>query len=299
MQLRPGVRLTDAIDRLTEIIQDIDANRDDKWINTEPLNIASSLALERSYNYFGWCLRYERTLGRVFSERDLDELIHSPRYWHIQGEPNHPWSANLVELELRSLLERFQVALDHLKLFRPLENRTGHPMMLDTSVWFGYGPLHDKQQRGDGKEVTQADWCQITGAPSGTDLWLVVPVVTLDELDQLTHKRDTRKPNRPREARNSIRPFLTTLLGSQPASVGSNRPWMTADILPDPPGHRQNEDRDTELLMRAQFLYQIIGRPVTVVTADQGMEVRGGAMSLLDPGRVKVVEMPEKFRLPD
>jgi hypothetical protein len=74
---------------------------------------------------------------------------------------------------------------------------------------------------------------------------------------------------------------------------------MTADILPDPPGYRQNEDGDTELLMRAQFLHQIAGRTVTVITADLGMEVRGGAASLLDPGKVKVVEMPERFRMPD
>jgi hypothetical protein len=299
MQLQPGMRLADGIQCITKIAQDIKAHLDDKWIDAGLRHIPSSSGFERCLDYVHWCLNYERELRRVFSDPEPIEMIHSPRYWNLQGAAYQQWTAAVTEMELRAMLERVESAISHLKLFEPLEHRTGYPMMLDTSVWIGYGPLHDKQERGDGKEVTQADWCQITGTSGGTDFWLVVPVVTLDELDRRAHIRDPRKPNRPREARNSIRPFLSALLQQQPANVSANRPWMTADILPDPPGHRQNEDGDTELLIRAQFLHQIAGRTVTVVTADLGMEVRGGAASLLDPGKVKVVEMPERFRMPD
>jgi hypothetical protein len=55
-----------------------------------------------------------------------------------------------------------------------------------------------------------------------------------------------------------------------------------------------------ELLERAQFLCQVTGSRVTVVTSDQGMEVRGGAMGLLEPrSKVQIVAMPESYRLPD
>jgi hypothetical protein len=183
MQLQPGMRLADGTQCITKIAQDIKAHLDDRWIDSGLREIPSSSGLERCIDYFQWCLNYERELRRVFSDSEPIEMIHSPRYWNLQGAAFQQWTAAVIEMELHAMLERLESAISRLKLFEPLEHRTGYPMMLDTSVWIGYGPLHDKQERGDGKEVAQADWCQITGASGGTDFWLVIPVVTLDELD--------------------------------------------------------------------------------------------------------------------
>jgi PIN domain len=280
MQLQPDVRLGEAIDRLAEIQQEIQLDLH---------NLYSDSADRRWQHYLEWCGRTERTLRQVFVNTTLVDAIQSPRHWHLQGAVPAAWARELVGNELRYLDGVFLQELDHLKLFLPLEGRTGRPLLFDTNVWAHFAPL-------DGR-IGRDEWIKITGAPNGAEFWVVIPVVTLDELDRLAHNRDRKQNSRPRQARNSIAPFVGRLLSPQPAAINS---WMTVDVLPDPPGQRQNPDGDMELLERAQFLCQVTGSRVTVVTSDQGMEVRGGAMGLVEPrSKVQIVAMPESYRLPD
>jgi hypothetical protein len=75
---------------------------------------------------------------------------------------------------------------------------------------------------------------------------------------------------------------------------------MTVDILPDAPAHRRQADNDTELLDRTEFVTQVTGKFVTLVTADRGMRVRGKLCKLLRADSlVRVMAMPEELRVLD
>ncbi|WIX92516.1 hypothetical protein [Amycolatopsis sp. DG1A-15b] len=67
---------------------------------------------------------------------------------------------------------------------------------------------------------------------------------------------------------------------------------ITLEILGEDDEHQRRTNSDSEILDRAQFLGQVINQPVTIVTADRGMRVRGRARNLT------VRTLPDTYRLP-
>ena len=296
MRLRPEIRLTDTINRLDKLVERFDGDLS---------NVHNSGSDER---YFKLVDEAEQALRNVFADGELADALHSERYWHIRrywenrptayigASDEQKWmqrdsqSISLIKSELRRQLERLQAALAHLKLFMPLVYPSPSLLVLDTNVFVHFDPFR--------YEIDQAKWCEIVQMPKRAEFRLIVPVVVLDELDRRAHSGDRNVNRRARAALSHLDPFVDDLLTYEPKAIRPGAGWMTVEILPDAPSHQRQADADTELLDRAEFLYQITGQRVRLVTADRGMRVRGTMLDKLRArGVVRMVAMPEALRV--
>jgi hypothetical protein len=296
MRLRPEIRLTDATKSLEELVREFD---------TDLRNVHLPSSRDR---YFKLVDQAERALRSVFADGELASALHSERYWHIRRywdsrptayigtEDEKQWKerdsqiVSLMEGELRGQLERLQTALAHLKLFMPLVYPSPSLLVLDTNVFVHFDPFRE--------EIDQAKWCEVVQMPKGAEFRLIVPVVVLDELDRRAHSGDRNVNRRARAALSHLDPFVDDLLTTEPKVIRPGACWMTVEILPDAPSHQRQADADTELLDRAEFLFQITGQKVRLVTADRGMRVRGTVLDQLHTrGVVRMVAMPEALRV--
>lgn len=129
-------------------------------------------------------------------------------------------------------------------------------VLLDTNYLLRGGPLPDR------------NWSE--RFPDASQVHLIIPHVVIDELDDLTHRRETKDL-----ARAAIR------MVDDLRSDASN-PWervvvasgVTLQILPDPPLHIRLADNDAELMSRSQVVHAMAGKAPTIVTMDRGMIVR-------------------------
>lgn len=281
MRLRRQFGLHQAIEYLEAQIRDLD---------TALYNVYGA---DATRNYVAWIDRAGRELYDRFEDGDLVEMLHTPHYWHIRSFNNEVSKPDLIAHELRAHKARLEEALDHLRLFEPMmKYRHGEPLVLDTNVLVNFYPLSDR--------IDYDRWLEITGHRRGAQLWVVIPHIVIDEIDGLSHTGDRKLNFKARKAMRALDPFVDALLPSSPLFVRPAEGWMTVEILPDAPAHRRQVDNDMELLDRAQFLYQITGRPVTLVTADRGMRIRGMVRQILPAASaVKVISMPEDLRVQD
>jgi PIN domain len=282
MQLRPQIRLHEAIKYLEAQIY---------ALGIALGNVHGSDAME---SYLKWIDRAARELPDRFANGDLVEMLHTPHYWHIRN-PNNELNfqkADLIAHELRIHMARLEKTRDHLRLFEPMTRRYGEPVVLDTNVLVNFDPLSDR--------ISYDRWLEITGHRNRIPFSVVIPALVIDEMDRFSHTGDRTLNVKARKALSGLDRFIGALEERKAVPVWPDQGWMTAEILPDAPGHRRQVDDDMELLDRAQFLYQITNKPVALVTADRGMRIRGMVHQILTVGSgVNVVAMPEDLRVQD
>jgi predicted ribonuclease YlaK len=83
---------------------------------------------------------------------------------------------------------------------------------------------------------------------------LVVPLLVLDELDDKTFSANNRLSKRADKVLREFDRFMDQVVESGTAEI---RPTVTLEVLLDEDDHRRRTNADTELLDRAEFLYQI------------------------------------------
>jgi PIN domain len=161
------------------------------------------------------------------------------------------------------------------------------------------------------ERITRVQWCKLLDDPAlprgqiqpTESLRLVVPKLTLDELDGHTHAGNRRVSRSARAALAFLDPFVDTTIGGKAAQVSPDDPGFTLEVLHDAPGHQRQASNDAELLDRAEFFRQVSGPPnappVLVATGDRGMWVLGKTLKLANPAfPVLLVAMPEALRVP-
>jgi hypothetical protein len=280
MQLRPQVRLQEAIEYLKKQIQEVDTAFRNAH-GHDPVGL-----------YLVWINQASRELPDRFADRTLVEMLHTPHYWYIRNPNTERNKADLVAQELRIHKERFQETLDHLQLFEPMARHVQIPVVLDTNVLVNFDPLSDR--------ISYERWLEITGQRWPAEFQVVIPVLVIDEIDGFAHTGDRKLNVKARKALSSLDRFVGALQHRGALPVRDDAGWMTVEVLPDAPGHLRQADADIELLDRAQFLHQITDLRVTLITADRGMRVRGMVRQILPAGSgVNVVAMPEELRVQD
>jgi hypothetical protein len=277
--LRPQVRLTEAIGYLDVLVRKLD---------TDLANVHNAGAIQR---YLDWVDQAGRELPDRFTDPTLTELLSTEHYWDVR-RANDAGTPHLIAHELRAHLGWLREMRAHLQLYLPFADLPGSPVILDTNVLLHFDPFRE--------EIDQARWLVITRLPPGAPLRVIIAHQVLDELDKHSHSGDKRLARRAREVQRTLDAFMDDPLPGKPREVRPGASWMTLEVLPDPPGHRRQGDEDTEILDRAEFLAQVTGTPVTCVTADAGMRVRGRVRELLaERSNVRMVAMPPDLRLPD
>jgi hypothetical protein len=169
-------------------------------------------------------------------------------------------------------VERFGDLIAKLKALKPFTERPGRIVVPDTSAFI------------EGAYFTGFDWQSLTGA---ADLVrLVVPILVIEELDDLKRQRGDRVPTRAR----SVLHRLWELGATAGAAQLPGKP-VTIEVFGDGPWHARRPVNDDEIVQRALAVGEITRKDVILVAGDYAMLHRGSTAGL------KVARRAMPFRL--
>lgn len=218
--------------------------------------------------YLNWVSTTQQQLRTVFADTELEDSLLGRGYWHICALA----SQSSERLPNRLIGEELVFQVGHpgihgdpggrigevaagLRGLLGLSSRPGRICVLDTNALLHY------------TWFDQLPWAERMQVPQ---VRLVVPLVVVDELDAKKYARRAEFQQRARELLTRIDRYVT---GSPPDGYSPVREGVTVEILPDERGHLRVQGNDPEILERCEFLQQVTGRPVTLITGDSGMRI--------------------------
>lgn len=236
--------------------------------------------------YLRWAADQVRMLQGMLSPSDLDRLITTPRYWATQADRTSVLTiVNVITDELqhrRRVLEATAEAVaQQAAAWSPNDGQFTNYVLIDTNFWM------EKTL----SDLDALDWHQALADAAGPshpamqdELRIVVPLLVIDELDEKSHRRDTR----PKVL--GATKFLYKLLADNPGTprqIRAEHPArgaVTAQLLFDPLDHRRLPNNDDELVERLLVLRDFIGHPAQqmfFLTQDGGAAFRATASGLM------------------
>lgn len=138
--------------------------------------------------------------------------------------------------------------------------QTGVPVVLDTSVLMEAGPLG------------AVDW-QLS-----PPVRLIVPILVIEELDELLHDRDADRRKRARDARRLLLTVHPAGNATAPAPL-PDAAGLTLELLVDTDAHHRLENNDAEILDPALAVHGITGR-ARLATCDLAQFYRAGPLGM-------------------
>jgi rRNA-processing protein FCF1 len=167
-----------------------------------------------------------------------------------------------------SVLERLRAKVTALEALR---GREGQIAVLDTNVLMHY------------QRLDEILWVEVLGV---SPVRIILPICVIDELDNKKYSGSDRMSRRAHLAITALRQYSADL---RPGSAATLPDGTTLEAFLDDPGHVRMANPDEELRSRCMLLQRAVGRPVTLVTGDLGMQLRADAHGL---GHA---EMPDKY----
>jgi hypothetical protein len=248
---------------------------------------AAGVAANRAVGFLTWCESWARPqLGNYFPETEelFAELAASHRRIALRPSMEERTLNGLLSEEIKTWDARLEDLVAELQALQPFVSRPGRLLVLDTSALM------------EGPPFTSFDWAAILPplpaevAALGPHQRLIVPILVIEELDNLMHDRDGGRRQRARETFRS----LWELHGPQPAAPASlpDQLATTIEVMLDGDWHRRRPSNDAEIIDQAVAVRQLTGRDVRLVTADGPMLYRAAAASLIP------VRMPRRDETP-
>ncbi|MFJ3648342.1 PIN domain-containing protein [Streptomyces murinus] len=254
---------------------------------------------ERLLAYLDWAVDAVGRLDTLVSSADLDRLVLTKRHDQLLAGLNdftigttQRLVNQLVSTELRQRTEIFGAAVASLAQELQRWQLRGLPVVADSSFY-----VHHREKLED------TDFAELLGVTEHP-VHLLVPMVVVDELDQL---KESKAPQARWRARYTLavldRLFQEStehaLLRKADAEVqritGVRRGEVTVQLLLDPPGHMRLPINDDEIVDRALAVQPLSGREVTVLTYDTGQAIRARVAGLRDYKlSMPVVDEPEE-----
>lgn len=236
--------------------------------------------------YLRWAGAQIRMLQGRLSPTDLDRLVTTPRYWATLADPTSVLTMVDVLLDelqhRRNVLEATASAVSHQAMaWSPRDGQFANFVLLDTNYWMEV-TAHELEAMDFHEAVAKASG---PSHPAMQDeLRVVVPLLVIDELDDKSHRRETRP-----KVINATK-FLYNLLADRPGEARELRPAthqrgaVTVQLLFDPLGHLRLPSNDDELVERLVVLRDFLGHPAQqtfFLTYDGGAAFRAGAAGLM------------------
>ena len=131
----------------------------------------------------------------------------------------------------------------------------------------------------------QLNWPKVVQEPP---VRLVIPVAVIDELDDKKYARREEFQQRARELLALI-DRVTASPADGCLEIGAS---VTVEVLPGERGHRRMPSNDQEILERCEFLQQMSGNPVMLITGDSGMRIKARSRG------ISAFKLPEDCLLP-
>jgi hypothetical protein len=264
--LRSGVSVKAAVDSLSSLIAAI-------------RNVAGAGggSFGKMWNdYLTWVEAAETHLSNLFRSRGVWQELHNDRYWHIRGmrtgAPTRPEAAIRSEADWQT--RRLQEIVDEfIRIERDFASvhARGMAVVPDTSFFMNYKRFFD-----------EIDWSKELGASS---VRLVIPLLVIDELDDLSFRRKDSS-ERARKVIRALRRLRGNRPPGEPVPMRRN---VELQVMVDRPGHRRRSNNDDEILARVEYLAAYIGpERVRVLAMDYGMQLRASSRDL------QSVQLPEE-----
>jgi hypothetical protein len=180
--------------------------------------------------------------------------------------------------EIDVWLDRLTEMIEELVALAPFIERPGLIMVPDTSAFI------------EGLYFTELNWHELAGIDAQKPVRLVVPVLVVEELDELKRSRD-----RVRDRARSVLRRLWELNsdGKQAAVMPGSRP-VTVEVLADDSWHVRRPVNDNEIIERALYIGEITGGDVILAAADYSMLYQASSAGL----RTALVDRPEQDTAP-
>jgi hypothetical protein len=236
--------------------------------------------------YLRWAGAQVRMLQGRLSPADLDRLITTRRYWATLADPTSVLT--MVDVLLDELQHRrmvLEAATDAVSqqaaAWSPRDGQFTNYVLVDTNYWMEKGA----------DDLEAMDWHEAVANASGPslpamqdELRIVVPLLVIDELDDKSHRRDTRPKV------TGATKLLYSLLADHPGeprelrAATGQRGAVTAQLLFDSLGHVRLSNNDDELVERLIVLRDFLGHPsrqMFFLTYDGGAAFRAGAAGLM------------------
>jgi hypothetical protein len=147
-----------------------------------------------------------------------------------------------------------------------IAGRPGEPIVLDTSVLM------------EGQPLMSFDWHSLDPSLVSKPVRLVVPILVVEELDDLLHDRQAERRQKARTATRTLLELHETR-PTEPA-VLPGQPDVTIEVLLDGDWHERRPNNDAEIIDQALAFHELTGKPVLLATCDLRMMYRAGAVSL-------------------
>jgi PIN domain len=226
--------------------------------------------------YFRWVGDAERRLTNQVRRSDIERLFHTPRYWalaQMAEEPaNYPCATNeMLNLEMEQRVDELQAIRDDLERQIARWSILGHFAVPDTGVFVNHE-----------SKIRDIDWAPLLGSRS-EPVHLLLPIAVVDELDDLKEHQASHV----RWRAGHTLGVLTELFRASPDGQPELRPRdpididkaipsgpVTIQVLLDPPGHVRLPITDDEIIARALAVQPLVGRPIAILTYDNGMAFR-------------------------
>ncbi|MFC8094877.1 PIN domain-containing protein [Streptomyces sp. NPDC057301] len=155
----------------------------------------------------------------------------------------------------------------------------GLPVVADTSFYIQHP-----------HKLKEADFPELLSV-QGASVHLVVPMVVVDELDQLKESKDKHVRWRARYTlavldqvfqQSTEQAVLHAPDAEELRRTGLRRGEVTVQLMFDPPGHTRLPINDDEIVDRALAIKSLSGREATVLTYDTGQATRARVAGLRD-----------------
>lgn len=235
--------------------------------------------------YLRWVTEQVRMLqGRLHNE-DLNRLLTTPRYWATVANPNPtPPTVGAVsdEIQFRTALmdKEAQTLRQTAARWQLKDEKFASLVVVDTNFWLEV----------DGS-LSDIDWHASVGSADGPgtcspvdELRIVVPMVVVDELDNLTHKANLR----PRAIGATRWLYKHLGRGSENAhelvAPRQGRGAVTAQLVFEQRGHVRVSNNDEEIVETAVRLRDFLGHPprqTFFLTYDAGAAFRAENSGLM------------------
>jgi hypothetical protein len=178
------------------------------------------------------------------------------------------------QLQLDGMLSRqysrwqqwLQRAEDELQAQEKLARNPGHPVVLDTSVLM------------DGEPFQTLRWHGLSPALASGPVRLIVPVLVIDELDDLMHSRKAGRREKARAAARELR----QLCGARPADPAPlpGQADVTIEVLLDGDWHQPRPSNDAEIIDQALQVHELTGKAALLASCDRRQLRRAAAAGL-------------------
>jgi hypothetical protein len=253
-------------------------------VHTSATNLQGSHgnAFSRLLKYLEWATESARMLRPQISDRDLDRLVFTDRYRTLLGSSGTlGWTDQqrlvngLVQLEVTERIEDFEAAVAALDTQIGRWSQAEAFVVADSSFYIQ-----------NEVKLADVDLHEVLGVPRRQFVRLLLPIVVVDELDDL---KDASKQRARWRAAHTLG-LLDGVLnggthgvlheGEHTVADGETRGRVNVEIVLDPPGHVRLDRPDAEIVDRAVAIQGLAGCDVRLLTCDTSQHTRGRAGGL-------------------